>query len=133
MPSSNSKKLVNAAHEGDVAADEDIETPDDVKMCCVCGRVDKVLRCSKCHATHYCSKECQREHFPYHSVYCYTIVDLQKLEVEKLYRNHSVREDQLSSKIKKKIVNLVGSKPVLTCQLNGKEFDVLWDTGGTFS
>ena len=82
MPSSNSKKLVNAAHEGDVAADEDIETPDDVKMCCVCGRVDKVLRCSKCHATHYCSKECQREHFPYHSVYCYTIVDLQKLEVE---------------------------------------------------
>ena len=97
--------------------------------CCVCGSVDKVLRCSGCHTARYCSKKCQKEHHEYHSVYCKAISQLEELEKDKRYGSYSVREGQVNFKKQLKIAKLVGEKPMLSCQLGGKSCEGLWDTG----
>ncbi len=56
------------------------------KKCAVCSSTESIQRCSHCKATWYCSRKCQVEHYPHHSKYCSWIVDLQKLETEKVYR-----------------------------------------------
>ena len=61
------------------------------------------------------------------------IVGLEKVETEKLYRGFSVRQKQMDFKTSKKIVNLVGEKPMLKCSLGDKDFEVLWDTGSMIS
>ena len=101
--------------------------------CCVCGSTDKVKRCGGCRATMYCSKKCQSSHRSYHATFCSAITDLEKLEIDKLYRGHSVRQQQLDTKTQTKIVKLVGEKPILRCRLDGKPVDVLWDTGSMVS
>jgi hypothetical protein len=58
---------------------------------------------------------------------------LEKLELAKLNKNISVCENQLDVKSKKRIVNLVGQKPMLNCLLNSENFRVLWDTGSMVS
>ena len=108
------KKLVGAGHEGDVPAGEGgEETSDNCEKCCVCGSSENVRRCGKCKATAYCSRSCQKSHLAYHSAYCSMIVGLEKVETEKLYRGFSVRQKQMDFKTSKKIVNLVGEKPML--------------------
>ena len=57
------------------------------------------------------------------------IVDVQKLETDKLYQGCSVRQKLIDYKLQKKIVSLVGQKPMLDCVLEGKLFEALWDTG----
>ena len=109
------------------------ETPTDFEKCCVCGSTENVMRCGKCKATAYCSRTCQKSHLAHHSVYCSMIVGLEKVETDKLYRGFSVRQKQMDFKTTKKIVNLVGEKPMLKCSLGGKEFQVLWDTGSMIS
>ena len=128
-----SKKHVVASQEGDVEASMD--TPSDVNLCCVCGKSGgcSVQQCSKCHSTQYCSKECQRKHFPYHAQYCSAIVDLKKLETDKWYKNFSVREEQVDAKSRRKFVNLIGEKPVVNCYLDGENCAALWDTGSMIS
>ena len=81
----------------------------------------------------YCSKECQKSHWEYHAVYCSTIVDLVKCEKEKIYGNRTVRQKQMDFKTKRKMMKLVGDKPMLNCQLGGKSFEMLWDTGSMIS
>ena len=128
------KKLVGAGHEGDVPAGEGgEETSDDCEKCCVCGSSENVRRCGKCKATAYCSRSCQKSHLAYHSAYCSMIVGLEKVETEKLYHGFSVRQKQMDFKTSKKIVNLVGEKPMLKCSLGDKDFEVLWDTGSMIS
>ena len=103
------------------------------ERCCVCGSTENVRRCGKCKSTSYCSKTCQEVHFPHHSVYCSMIVDVQKVETEKLYQGYSVRQKLVDYKLQRKIVKLVGQKPMLDCCLEGKEFKALWDTGSMIS
>ena len=106
------------------------ETPvKKVNCCCVCGSEDQVQRCSKCKMTWYCSKDCQRSHHGHHSNVCSAIVDLKKIETEKMYKNLSVRQVQVDDKVKRKLVSLIGEKPMLHCQLGGKSVKLLWDTG----
>ena len=83
--------------------------------------------------TCYCSKDCQKAHHAHHSEYCSMIVDLKIIETEKLYKEKSVRQVQVDDKLKKKLVKLVGDKPMLSCQLGGKSLSVLWDTGSMVS
>ena len=101
--------------------------------CCVCGTQENVRRCGNCKMTSYCSKQCQKEHFPHHSKYCSVIVDLLKVETQKLFKDFSVRQVQIDFKTKKKMMKLVGEKPMLSCYLGGKQVDVLWDTGSMIS
>ena len=123
--SRDSKKLGSASQEGDVQAKRN--TPLDA--CCVCGSVsggDVVIqRCSVCHSNKYCSKECQKKHFPYHTQFCSAIVDLKKLETDKMYKEYSVREEQVDAKSRSKLVSLIGEKPMVKCYLDGKNCEAL--------
>ena len=102
-------------------------------ICVVCGSDVMVKRCGHCKSTKYCSKKCQKEHFLEHTKYCSAITSLEKLELEKLYKNYSVREGQMDVKSKNKFLKLVGNKPLLHCQLDGVKSTVLWDTGSMIS
>ena len=101
--------------------------------CCVCKSTVDVKRCGKCKLTSYCSKTCQLQHLPYHAQYCSMIAELQKIEIQKLYKDFSVRQVQVDFKTKKKMLKLVGEKPMIQCFLGGKKFDLLWDTGSMVS
>ena len=123
-----SKKLVIASQEGDDIAD--INAP--VKKCCVCKK-ENVKRCSRCHSTHYCSKACQESHHEEHSKYCASIESLMKQEVNKVYGSYSVREREVPVKTRRKVMRLVGERPMVKCFMEDKEFSMLWDTGSMIS
>ena len=91
------------------------------------------MLCSGCKSTWYCSTKCQNLHKEYHSPYCTAIVDLLKIETDKIYRNQSVRQEQVDVNTKRKVMKLVGEKPMLTCRLDGKQVELLWDTGSMVS
>ena len=101
--------------------------------CVVCGETGDVKRCGKCKLISYCSKECQRLDIDHHEVYCSAISSLQKIETDKLYGDRTVRQKHLDWKTQRKLVKLVGEKPMLRCKLDEKEFDLLWDTGSMVS
>ncbi len=105
----------------------------EVAVCCVCGSSDNVRCCSNCKAARYCSKGCQREHWAHHSVYCDAVVKLEQLEKEKFYQNKTVRQNQINSKVRLKMLKLVGNKPKIRCRLDGKSMKMLWDTGSMVS
>ena len=111
-----------------------LKTPStDKEKCCVCNSTINVKRCGGCKATAYCSSKCQKEHRRYHAVYCKAIHELHELEKSKLYQGFSVRQQQLDSKTRAKLVKLVGEKPVVKCLLDGKMVYMLWDTGSMVS
>ena len=60
---------------------------------------------------------------------------IQQLEaIEKAKRVFSVREtNQVSGKIRRKLVSLVGEKPMVACALEGLKCEALWDTGAMVS
>ena len=123
------KKRVGAGHEGDDAAWKGREKTPAVEVYCVCG----VQRCKKCKMTMYCSKSCQKSHWDYHAVYCDAIVELKKIETDKIYKEYSVRQKGVDFKTRNKVMKLVGNKPMLSCYLGEKPFEVLWDTGSMIS
>ena len=126
-----SKKLAQADHAGDESADKN-ETP--FERCCACGfEGEEVKRCGQCKATSYCSIGCQMSHRGYHKAYCSAVSALEQLEREKLYQGFSVRQCQVDFRTKKKLIRLVGEKPVLSCNLGAKKTNVLWDTGSMVS
>ena len=57
------------------------------------------------------------------------IADVKQMETEKWFKDFTVREKQVDDKIQKRLLKLVGNKPMVKCRFNGKKFDVLWDTG----
>ena len=99
----------------------------------MCGKKEEVLRCAKCKMTCYCSKKCQKAHFKHHYPYCTMIEGLMEVEKQKIYGDLSVRQIQVNDKTRKKLIRLVGDKPILRCRLGGKEVEVLWDTGSMVS
>ena len=127
------KKRVGAGHEGDDAAWKGREKTPAVEVCCVCGDSEDVQRCKKCKMTMYCSKSCQKSHWDYHAVYCDAIVELKKIETDKIYKEYSVRQKGVDFKTRNKVMKLVGNKPMLSCYLGEKPFEVLWDTGSMIS
>ena len=113
--------------EGDRLASDG--TPSKVEVCCVCGESEDVKRCSRCKATTYCSKECQRSHFLQHEQWCTMIESLKRVETAKRYQEKTVWQCQIDVKTQSKMMRLVGRKPMVRCHLDGIEFDMLWDTG----
>ena len=129
-----SKKLTNPDHEGDRSADPSL-TPSG-ETCCVCGSSENVRRCGGCKVARYCSKFCQISHREYHEQYCCHIPELLKIETEKVVAHcakQSVRQMQFDMPTRRKMVKLVGEKPMLQCFYGGKLVDVLWDTGSMVS
>ena len=93
-------------------------------------------RCGGCKVARYCSKFCQISHREYHEQYCCHIPELVKIETDKLYARcvkQSVRQVQFDMVTQRKMVKLVGEKPMLLCYYGGKSVKVLWDTGSMVS
>ena len=130
--------------DGDVKIEEnpkssESESPQPVKFenCQVCKKECKkgVRRCKSCKGGLYCSRKCRKNHEEKHKELCHYIVELEKLEESKRIINKlSVREEnQVKLKLKNSLVKLVGEKPMLKCNLNGKKCEALWDTGAMVS
>ena len=123
----NVEVIKDAENVGEISGDKG--TLADVKTCCVCGSTENVKRCSKCKCTHYCSTGCQKSHREHHAVYCQMIVDLKKVQLDKVYGDQTVRQSTEDVKTKQKLIQLVGEKPTLQCRLGGKDVSCLWDSG----
>ena len=130
-----SKKLLVADQVlGDRSADVN-ETPS-VECCCVCGSEEDVRVCGGCKSVRYCSVMCQMSHRSHHEQYCRHIPELVKIETDKLYAHclkQSVRQVQHDMSTQRKMVKLLGEKPMLKCYYGGKAVTVLWDTGSMVS
>ena len=61
-----------------------------------------------------------------HKTLCCAIQDLSKAEEDS---HPSIFLSHLTPKQQAKIINLVGQRCTVNCQLNGKAAKVLWDTG----
>ena len=61
------------------------------------------------------------------------IQDIKKHLANLVYKDFSVREEQVDSKIKSKLMRLIGVRPMLKCFLDDEIFEVLWDTGSMVS
>ena len=76
----------------------------------------------------------QKQHFVYHRQYCSVIDDLESLELCKLYKDFSVREEQVDVKTKTKLMELIGMRPHAEMFfLDEETCEVLWDTGSMVS
>ena len=70
-----------------------------------------------------------------HQQYCAAICSLQELETRKQLKTcvYGVDSDKLPYKVMRKLVKLVGSRPLVKFLLNGKYEEGLWDTGAMIS
>ena len=104
------------------------------KMCLGCGSVvSEVVCCKKCSSGCYCSEECVEKHRREHEVLCGAIRSLEEIEVGKLYRELKRMETTGSPTKDKKIIDLIGDKPVVDVGLQGIPSKCLWDTGSQVS
>ena len=128
-PNSDTEESCDGEDEESAAED----TPVVNLTCCVCAKTDNIRVCGGCKETMYCSRKCQKSHREYHATYCAAITDLKKLELDKIYGKKKVQQNMGDWKLRKKIMKLVGEKPMLDCFLAKKECQMLWDTGSQIS
>ena len=107
------------------------------KRCVVCQKECsvRIKRCKQCKGGCYCSGKCRENHKTEHRELCENIIKLEEMEAAKREANaFSVREsNQVKLKLKNRLVNLVGEKPMLSCVVGGIECKGLWDTGAMVS
>ena len=66
-------RRMNQLHAGmvDNIIEETGATVPDINICTGCGAANRSLRrCGRCRSVHYCSRECQRGHWPIHRFNC---------------------------------------------------------------
>ena len=132
--------VCEGAVEGKMISDSAGQNSPDVmkyKRCVVCqNECDKrIKRCKSCKGGLYCSRKCREAHADEHQQLCEHIAELGRIEAAKKFLPvFSVREvNQVRLKLKNGLVKLVGEKPMLSCKLNKKECEALWDTGAMVS
>ena len=101
-----------------------------------CGRIESVtgrhVCCSQYHARWYCSKLCQQEHWGEHKILCEA-----RREMETLKQSSAKGEEELIMSFPahltppqhSKLTKLVRRRCIVSCLLQGKKVDALWDTG----
>ena len=96
----------------------------------------KYIACEKCQCGRYCSESCLQAH-ENHDKYCEAVCSLQQFECQKqLSMNNSIcttDSEKLPLKLKKKLISLVGEKPIASVVLDDVSVDCLWDTGAQVS
>ena len=106
-----------------------------IKRCLACHQIClKVTKCKACKSGCYCSEACRDSHVPSdaHQTFCSHIQQLEALEKAK--RVCEVREaSQVRGHVRRKLVNLIGEKPMVVCSIDGVHTEVLWDTGAMVS
>ena len=100
----------------------------------VCHVSADLISCDKCSCGKYCSLQCRGKHKE-HSEYCSSICSLEKMETEKRIAGEifSVYSEKLPYKMKKKLIRLVGERPVVNIFLDNVGLNGLWDTGAMVS
>ncbi len=86
--------------------------------------------CRKCDSGRFCSVSCAEGH-ENHKQFCPIISSVQQIETSKrLSSSINVTDsEKLPLKLKKKLISLVGEKPLAKLFLDGVEVEGLWDTG----
>ena len=90
----------------------------------------KVFQCSACKCTKYCSRACQKKNWLQHKHLCEAIVTL---EEENKERVKDLCEVGHRSPHMEKLVNLVGRKTEVGCQIDSMKCTAVWDTGAMVS
>ena len=115
----------------DVAVDAGHSTVTDstTPRCNSCATAHKSLKvCTGCKAVRYCNAHCQKSHWKDHKVLCENIQQLQRQEDEKCDQMCSV-----GNLPKRKVIELVGKRPQIDCEIGGVKTKALWDTGSQVS
>ena len=127
-------KLEGATEPG-LCNEKPSKPPDDVKLCITCKNACKeVQKCEKCDGGCYCSENCKNfhAHFGDHKVICASIQHLEEKQMANRLSQLPLREKN-QVPVKRKLVSLVGEKPIVNCLLNGEKAEALWDTGAMVS
>ena len=90
-------------------------------------------QCSKCKVVRYCSQACQHRHWGEHKVLCKAISHFTGQVTAANGGNEGVYLSHLSPKEHTTVVQLVGRKCMVNCELNGQGTEALWDTGAQVS
>ena len=97
--------------------------------CCV-SKVQFVF--TGCRSAHYCCKQCQKSDWKKHRMLCNTISGMAKERDEKIDEKCSF-VSHVTPKVKQKLVQLVGERCMIECEIAGYVEDALWDTGAQVS
>lgn len=82
----------------------------------------------------YCSRACQKKHWPDHKVLCTAISHLaNKVEPKELDPNNHTFVSHLTPQQQATVVGLVGKRCTVKGEINRHSVDVLWDTGAQVS
>ena len=82
----------------------------------------------------YCSRACQKKHWPDHKVLCTAISHLaNKVEPKELDPNNHTFVSHLTPQQQATVVVLVGKRCTVKGEINRHSVDVLWDTGAQVS
>ena len=100
--------------------------------CCYCNKQLSVMKlCTSCKTVYYCSKTCQENHWSQHKSICQSVKILEgntskhEISIDELKGNVY----ELSPKGRTKIAKAVGERCLVNILLDGKDREVLWDTG----
>ena len=91
--------------------------------------------CGKCDSGRFCSVPCAQSH-ENHKKFCEIISSVQAIEHSKQLDLNSINitdSEKLPLKLKKKLISLVGEKPMAKLFLDDVEIEGLWDTGAMVS
>ena len=122
-------KLESVTSVGHMVTDNQKSQP----TCTFCGQAQvkgPILQCRGCKAAKYCDRRCKKQHWSEHKKLCCTIQNLSNAKEDS---HPSIFSSHLTLKQQAKIVNLVGQRCMVNCQLNSKATKVLWDTGAQVS
>ena len=89
-----------------------------------------MMRCSSCEATHYCSKRCQKKGWIQHKKLCQGIQHLADKQLDAITKRVEVGS---RTGRERRIAKLIGDRTMVSCQIEGVETEVLWDSGSQVS
>ena len=136
-----SKKLLEATVEGQHVATgtKTLSKFSKKNFCINCGEraenlEEKLFSCQQCDSGQYCSETCLQAH-ENHSKYCALICSVQQIETTKqLSKGICITDsEKLPRKLKRKLISLVGPKPLVKVFLGNMHIEGLWDTGAMVS
>lgn len=100
--------------------------------CNNCGVSEAKNTCKSCESVRYCSSQCQKKHWKEHKVLCRAIKTLTEQQDQRIKESCSFNS-QLTPGQQKQLVNLVGRRCTIECEINDVKTKALWDTGAEVS
>ena len=82
--------------------------------------------CTGWDIVNYCDKECQRKSWADHKVLCNAIRTCSQIQSDRV-------KEQCSFGGNPKLVELVGARCTVACEIGGVDCEALWDTGAEVS